>query len=113
MNNNKAQSAMRLRAQTRGQLSFLSTMKTTVVWTAWALHPLERWVVVVITVKTIKHKNHSIISPRVALIDTQNDSIQSLNFSKNGFNSIIDSILVSQNSIQTIVQFKKICGDSI
>ena len=51
--------------------------------------------------------------PHLAMIDTQNDSIQSLNFGKNGFNSIIDSILVSQNSIQTIIQFKKNCGDSI
>ena len=49
----------------------------------------------------------------VALIDTQNDSIQSLNFGKIGFNSIFDSILVSQNSIQTIIQFKNNCGDSI
>ena len=45
----------------------------------------------------------------LAMIDTQNDSIQSLNFGKIGFNSI----LVSQNSIQTIIQFKKNCGDSI
>ena len=49
----------------------------------------------------------------LALIDTQNDSIQSLNFVKIGFNSIFDSILVSQNSIQTIIQFKNNCGDSI
>ena len=50
---------------------------------------------------------------KVAMIDTQNDSIQSLNFGKKGFNSIFNSILVSQNSIQTIIQFKKNCGDSI
>ena len=49
----------------------------------------------------------------VALIDTQNDSIQSLNFGNNWFNSIFDSILISQNSIQRIIQFKKNCGDSI
>ena len=49
----------------------------------------------------------------LALIDTLSDSIQCLNFAKNWFNSIFDSILVSQNSIQTIIQFKIICGDSI
>ena len=47
------------------------------------------------------------------MIDTQNDSIQSLNFGQNWFNSIFDSILVSQNSIQVIIEFKINCGDSI
>ena len=55
----------------------------------------------------------SVDEVNIAMIDTQNNSIQSLNFGKNGFNSIIDSILVSQNSIQTIIQFKNNCGDSI
>ena len=41
----QGQSAMQLLDQTQGQLSFLSTMETTVGWTAWALLPLERWVV--------------------------------------------------------------------
>ena len=37
--------------------------------------------------------------------DTQNDSIRSLNFGKNGINSISDSI-------QTFIQLKKIGDDS-
>ena len=49
----------------------------------------------------------------VALIDTLSDSIQCLNFDDNWFNSIFDSILVSQNSIQTIIQFKINSSDSI
>merc|ERR1719234_2974517 len=39
----EGQSALRLPVRTQGQLNFLSTMETTVGWTAWALHPLERW----------------------------------------------------------------------
>ena len=49
----------------------------------------------------------------IALIDTQSDSIQCLNFADNWFNSIFDSILVSENSIQTIIQFKINSSDSI
>ena len=49
----------------------------------------------------------------VALGDTQSDSIQSLNFGKNWFNSISDSIMAAQNSIQTMIQFKKTDSDSI
>ena len=49
----------------------------------------------------------------LALGDTQNDSIQSLNFGKNWFNSIFDSIMADQNSIQTIIQFNNIGRDSI
>ena len=41
----QGQSAMQLLDRTQGQLSFSSTMETTVSWTAWALLPLERWVV--------------------------------------------------------------------
>ena len=44
--------------------------------------------------------------------DTQNDSIRSLNFGKNRFNSISDSIMAEKNSIQTFTQFKKIGDDS-
>ena len=50
---------------------------------------------------------------QVALIDTLSDSIQCLNFADNWFNSIFDSILVSENSIQTIIQFKINSSDSI
>ena len=49
----------------------------------------------------------------VALCNTQNESIQSLNFGKSWFNSISDSIMADQNSIQTFIQLKKIGGDSI
>ena len=42
----------------------------------------------------------------IVMIDAQNDSIQSLNFGKNWFNSISDSIMADQNSIQTITQFR-------
>ena len=51
--------------------------------------------------------------PGVALGDAQNDLIESLNFGKNWFNSISDSMMVNQSSIKTIIQFKKNCGDSI
>ena len=44
----------------------------------------------------------------VAMIDTQNKSIQSLNSEENGLNSIY----VNRNSIQTIIEFKKKCYDS-
>ena len=40
------------------------------------------------------------------------DSIQCLNFSKICFNSISDSIMADQNSIQIIIHFKNIGGDS-
>ena len=64
--------------------------------------------------KNLQNDNNDILlGENVAMIDTQNDSIQSLNFGKIGFKSIFDSILVSQNSIQTIIQFKNNCGDSI
>ena len=63
--------------------------------------------------KLAKYKYKTNFHFVLAMIDTQNDSIQSLNFGKIGFNSIFDSILVSQNSIQTIIQFKNNCGDSI
>ena len=46
----------------------------------------------------------------VALGDTQNDSIQSLNVGKNWFNSIFDSIMADQNSIQTIIQLKRLAA---
>ena len=49
----------------------------------------------------------------LAPIDTLSDSIQCLNFADNWFNSIFDSILVSENSIQTIIQFKINSSDSI
>ena len=49
----------------------------------------------------------------VALGDTQSDSIRSLNFGKNWFNSISDSTMTDKNSIQTVTQFKKIGDDSI
>ena len=51
----KAQSAMPLVVRTHGQLSFSSTMETTVDWTAWALHPSERWMVVIM-MKRIKYE---------------------------------------------------------
>ena len=44
---------------------------------------------------------------------TLSDSVQCLNFAKKWFNSIFDSILLTQNSIQTIIQFKINSGDSI
>ena len=49
----------------------------------------------------------------VALGDTQNDSTQSWNFGKNWSNSMADSKLADKNSIQTVIQFKKIGDDSI
>ena len=42
----------------------------------------------------------------VALSDTQIDSIQCLNFAQNWFNSIFNSKLFHENSIQKIIQFK-------
>ena len=45
--------------------------------------------------------------------DTLSDSIQCLNFAEKWFNSIFDSILLTQNSIQTIIQFKINSADSI
>ena len=39
--------------------------------------------------------------------------IQCLNFAEKWFNSIFDSILLTQNSIQTIFRFKRNSGDSI
>ena len=41
------------------------------------------------------------------------DSIQCLNFVEKWFKSIFDSIMVTQNSIQTIIQFKIKSADSI
>ena len=49
----------------------------------------------------------------VGVGDTLSDSIQCLNFAEKWFNSIYDSILLTQNSIQTIIQFKITSGDSI
>ena len=49
----------------------------------------------------------------VGVGDTLSDSIQCLNFAEKWFNSIYDSILLTQNSIQTIIQFKINSGDSI
>ena len=43
---------------------------------------------------------------RLALFDTQIDSIQCLNFAQNWFNSIFNSKLFHENSIQKIIQFK-------
>ena len=42
----------------------------------------------------------------LAITDTLSDSIQCLNFAKNWFNSMFDSLLFTQNSIQSIVQIK-------
>ena len=42
---------------------------------------------------------------KVALFDTQIDSIQCLNFAQNWFNSIYDSKSFYENSIQKIIQF--------
>ena len=41
------------------------------------------------------------------------DSIQCLNFAEKWFNSIVNAILLTQKSIQTIIQFKLNSGDSI
>ena len=45
--------------------------------------------------------------------DTLSDSIQCLNFAEKWFNSIFDSILLTENSILKIIHFKIISGDSI
>ena len=44
----------------------------------------------------------------VALGYIQNDSIRSLNVGKNWFNSISDLIVADQNSMQTIIQLKRL-----
>ena len=44
--------------------------------------------------------------PDLALSDTKTDSIQYLNFAQNWFNSIFNSKLYHENSIQKFIQFK-------
>ena len=48
------------------------------------------------------------VSHGLGVNDTQIDSIQYLNFAKKWFNSIFNSILFHKNSIQKIIQLKKI-----
>ena len=45
--------------------------------------------------------------------DALTDSIQCLKLAEKWFHSIFDSILLTQNSIQTIIQFKIKSADSI
>ena len=46
------------------------------------------------------------IHPIIAISDSQIDSIQCLNFAQNLFNSIFNSKLYHENSIQKFIQFK-------
>ena len=55
----------------------------------------------------------SLDPPGVALFDTQIDSIQSLNFAQNWFNSIFNSKSFKENSIQKIIQIQINHCDSI
>ena len=49
----------------------------------------------------------------VVVNDTQSDSIQYLNFAKNWFIQYLIQYCFTQDSIQNIIQFKKISADSI
>ena len=51
--------------------------------------------------------------PLVGVSDTQIDSIQYLNFAKKWFNSIFNSIVFHENSIQKIIQFNIFHKNSI
>ena len=56
---------------------------------------------------------HPSLPSNLALFDTQIDSIQSLNFAQNWFNSIFNSKSFKENSIQKIIQLTINCCDSI
>ena len=53
------------------------------------------------------------IESEVGVGDTLSDSIQCLNFAEKWFNSIVNSRLPTQNSIQTIIKFKINSGDLV
>ena len=56
---------------------------------------------------------HLVDALGLVVSDTQSDSIQCMNFAKKLFNSMFESILLTQNSIQTIIQIIINSDDSI